>query len=125
MAWRRGGKGERKGRGHLWLEEKGRGRVTDAKSPRPCSDAAFVFHSQALHAHNSENYQMCIYQRPQRFTAGRFLAADSTVQGTEEQADSDYSYKMMVSVSFLLLLYYEGVLRPIVYHFFLPSKLLE
>lgn len=67
------------------VRREGRGRVTDAKSPSPCSDAAFVFHSQALHGHNSENYQMCIYQRPQRPTAGRFLAADSTVQGTEDR----------------------------------------
>lgn len=107
------------------VRRKGRGRVTDAKSPRPCSDAAFVFHSQALHAHNSENYQKCIYQRPQRLAAGRFLAADGTVQGTEDRQTVTIVIKLMVSVSFLLLLYYEGVLRPIVYHFFLPSKLLE
>lgn len=94
-------------------------RVTDAKSPRPCSDAALVFHSQSLHGSNSENYQMCIYPRPQRPMAGRFLSA-----GDRGQAYSDYSYKM-VSVSLLLLLYYEEVLRPVVYHFFLPSKLLE
>ena len=45
--------------------------------------------------------------------------------GNGGQADSDYSYEMMVYVSLLLLLYYEGVLRPVVYHFFLLSKLLE
>lgn len=67
----------------------------------------------------------CVFTRGHRDSRWQIPGCRQYSAGDRGQADSDYSYKMMVSVSFLLLLYYEGVLRPIVYHFFLPSKLLE
>lgn len=80
MAWRRGGKGERKGRGHLWLGERSEAgsQMLNLQGP-----------AQMPHLCSTANPYMAVILRTTKcvFTRGHRdpWLADSWVQGTEDR----------------------------------------